>query len=183
MDPSPAQMAAQMAAMAAHQPDRRTAGQMLADTAEVHAALASRWEPTVPPATYVQLMTWAAAEISSSRAAAPALTQALRTAKDALAAAEDRIRQLEQQAVADAHQSALVSWDQQQLISNLQEQLANLQADEGSEDRARQQREITQLEQNAAAARAQGAQISMTLDRAIMAMQTAKELANSLLNL
>ena len=183
MDPSPAQMAAQMAAMAAHQPDRRTAGQMLAGAAEVHAALAALWEPTVPPATNVQLMTWAAAEIASSRAAAQPSAEALAQARDALAAAEDRVRQLEQQAVADAHQSARVSWDQQQLISDLQEQLANLQADEGSENRARQQREITQLEQNAAAARAQGAQIGMTLDRAIMAMQTAKELANSLLNL
>ena len=177
-DPSPAQMAA----MAVRQPDRRTAGQMLAGAAEAAAALAALWEPTLPAATHVQMMAWAAAEIASSRAAAQPSAEALGQARDALAAAEDQVRQLEQQAVSAAHQSALVSWDQQTRIAELQEQLAGRPADEGSEICARQQRKITQLEQEAASLRARVAQLATALDAAVEAMQTAKGLANSLLD-
>ena len=85
-------------------------------------------------------MTWAAAEIAASRAAAHA--EALADAHDALAAANDKIRELERKAVADAHQSALISWDQQQRIAELHQDLA---AEGGNE----QQRRITQLEEEA----------------------------------
>ena len=138
------------------------------------AALAALWEPTVPPATSAQLMTWAAAEIAASRAAAQ--SEALADAHDALAAANDQIRELERKAVVAAHQSALISWDQQTRIAELQQDLAA----EGGENRAHQQRRITQLEEEAESLRARMAQLAMALDAAVEAMHTARALANSL---
>ena len=126
------------------------------------------------------MMAWAAAEIASSRAAAQRDAEALGQARDALAAAEDWVRQLEQQAVSAAHQSALVSWDQQKRIAELHEQLAGRPADEGSEICAHQQRKITQLEQEAASLRARVAQLATALDAAVEAMHTANGLANCL---
>ena len=128
------------------------------------------------------MMAWAAAVIASSRAAAQRDAEALGKARDALAAAEDRVRQLEQQAVSAAHQSALVSWDQQTRIAELHEQLAGRPADQGSEIRMRQQRRITQLEQEDANLRARVAQLATALDAAVEAMLKAKGMYNSLLD-
>ena len=116
-------------------------------------------------------MTWAAAEIAASRAAGHA--EALADAHDALAVANDKFRELERKAVADAHQSALISWEQQKRIAELHQDLA---AEGGNQ----QQRRITQLEEEAESLRIRMVQLAMALDAAVDAMHTASALANSL---
>ena len=69
-----------------------------AGAADPASSLAALW-PDGPAATHAEMMQWAAAELTSRRAAALQDTESLRQAREALAAAEDRVRQLEQQAV------------------------------------------------------------------------------------
>ena len=165
--PTKAPSHAQMAAMVSPPANQFTEGYPPA----ARAALAMLWEPQEPPATSAQLMTWAAAEIATSRAAAH--EEALAAAHDALAAANDKIRELERKAVADAHHAAAISWNQQQRIAELHQDLA---AEGGNE----QQRTITQLEEAAEGFRERMMQLSAAMNTAVDAMNAASALANTM---
>ena len=85
-----------------------------ADAADPAASLAAMW-PDGPAGAHAEMMQWAASELTSRRAAALRDKEALRAAQQQLAAAEDRLREVE----LTAQDCADIRWKRQERLAQL----------------------------------------------------------------